>query len=238
MLVLGAERAPLPGPMDTDLALTAEPACHLPRAVERRLQKLLVDQPHQAQVQRALARARVVERRAGDRHQAALPCDADPWVVGIDHLDSPAAAHRPKAFDKKSRSMTSSPIFARSSLTSVSREASCRSWFPEKPASTSSSSWQSGSDAHRSGPPAPPSSLPREAPPTRPSPSAQQDNSASSVAFQTPSPWPGSHLSKLSQFRGPPLGGRACLVRLSVKSNIDSTATDHEARDFLIATVV
>ena len=51
---------------------------------------------------------------------------------GIDHLDSPAAAHQPKAFDKKSRAMTSSPIFARSSWTSVSREASCRSWFPEK----------------------------------------------------------------------------------------------------------
>ena len=32
--------------------------------------------------------------------------------------------------------MTSSPIFTRSSLTSVSREASCHSWFPEKPAST------------------------------------------------------------------------------------------------------
>ena len=33
----------------------------------------------------------------------------------------------------------------------------------------------------------------------------QQDNSVSSVAFQTPSPWSGSHLRKLSEFRGPPL---------------------------------
>ena len=33
------------------------------------------------------------------------------------------------------------------------------------------------------------------------------DNSVSSVAFQTPSPWSGSHLNNLSKFRGPPLNG-------------------------------
>ena len=45
---------------------------------------------------------------------------------GIDHLDSPAAAHRPKAFDKKSRSLTSSPIgktHSEAYLASISDEA-------------------------------------------------------------------------------------------------------------------
>ena len=65
-------------------------------------------------------------------------------------------------------------------------------------AEPSASSWQSCSDAHRNGPPVRPSSLPREAPPTQPSPSAQRDNSVSSVAFQTPFPWSRFHLSKLS----------------------------------------
>ena len=32
-----------------------------------------------------------------------------------------------------------------------------------------------------------------------------RDNSVSSVAFQTPFPWSGFHLSKLSEFHGPPL---------------------------------
>ena len=61
----------------------------------------------------------------------------------------------------------------------------------------------------RCGPPAPPSSLLRAASPTRPSPSAQQDNSVSSVACQTPSPGSGSHLNKLSEFRGPPLASES-----------------------------
>ena len=50
-----------------------------------------------------------------------------------------------------------------------------------------------------------PRCFPRAGPPTRLSPSVQQDNSVSSVACQTPSPGSGSHLSKLSEFRGPPL---------------------------------
>ena len=67
------------------LALAAEPACHLARSVERRLEELLVDPPHQAQIQRAFAPARVVERRPRDRHQPALPRDAEPRVLWVDH---------------------------------------------------------------------------------------------------------------------------------------------------------
>ena len=107
--------------------------------------------------QRAFAPARVVERRPRDRHQPALPRDAEPRVLWVDHRHPSAGAQRPKAFDKKSRSMTSSPIFARSSLISVSREASCRSLVP------------------------------REA------------------GQYLLSPGSGSHLSNLSEFRGPPL---------------------------------
>ena len=40
-------------------------------------------------------------------------------MVGIHHRDPPAVAQRPKAFDKKSCSITSSPTFARNSLISL-----------------------------------------------------------------------------------------------------------------------
>ena len=107
------EQAAHPFPRDR-VALPAEPALHLPRAVERRLQKLRVNRPHQAQIQRTLARAPVVERRAGNGHEATLPHETEPCGGGINHPDSSAVAQRPKAVDKRSRSMTSSPIFARS----------------------------------------------------------------------------------------------------------------------------
>ena len=55
-----------------------------------------------AKVQRVLALARIVERRARDRDHAALPYDAEPGVGGIDHLCSPGVAQRPTALDKKS----------------------------------------------------------------------------------------------------------------------------------------
>ena len=59
-------------------------------------------------------------------------------MVGIDHRFPPAVAHRPKALDKKSRSITSSPTFARNSLISTAQEASWYSCVPAKLASTCS----------------------------------------------------------------------------------------------------
>ena len=101
--------------------LAPEPACHLPRAVERRLQKLLVNSPQQLHIEQALVLAFVVERRAGDRYQPTLAGEAERDVIRINHRDPPAVVQRPKALDKKSRSITSSPTFARNSLISTSR---------------------------------------------------------------------------------------------------------------------
>src|SRR6185312_14372631 len=94
---------------------------HLPRPIPRRLQELLVEQPHQRQVLRRLRRRRAVERRAADRYQCALPYDRQARVPGLDHRPPPVHAHRPKAFAKKSRSTTSWPILACSFSTSPSR---------------------------------------------------------------------------------------------------------------------
>ena len=69
----------------------------------------------------------------------------------------------------------------------------------------SSSSSRSDSGERRTERPAR-SSLPlRREPPARLSPSAQPGSSVSFGTFQTPSLWSGSHLSNLSEFRGPPL---------------------------------
>ena len=50
--------------------------------------------------------------RAADPRQRALPHQAEPDVFGIDHRSPPIHAQRSKAVAKKSRSTTSSPIFA------------------------------------------------------------------------------------------------------------------------------
>src|ERR1019366_8396421 len=111
---------------------------HLARAVPGRLQERLVDQPHQLQVQRGLARRLVVEGRSAGRHQRALPPNRQPRMVRLDHLSPPVHAQRPKALDKKSRSTTSWPILACSLSISPSRAPSVASALPENtPASPS-----------------------------------------------------------------------------------------------------
>jgi len=55
----------------------------------------------------------VVESRAADRHQLALPHDGQPRMRRFDHLTPAFDTHRPKAFAKKSRSTTNCPIFDR-----------------------------------------------------------------------------------------------------------------------------
>src|SRR5260221_9374154 len=107
-------------------------ARHLPRAVPRRLQELLVDQPHENQVLSALRRGLPVERGARDRHQLALAHDREPWMTGVDHRLPPIPAQRSKAFDKKSRSTTSWPILACSFVSSASRFRSRSKPFSSK----------------------------------------------------------------------------------------------------------
>ena len=103
-------------PLPTDgEALPAQPTRHLPRSVERGFQKLLVDPAHELESQLTLPETIVVERRARDRHQATLSRDAQFGVVRVDQHSPSTVTQRPKALDKKSFSMTSSPTFARSS---------------------------------------------------------------------------------------------------------------------------
>src|SRR5690606_26784796 len=61
----------------------------------------------------------VVEAGAVELEQLALPLDAQLLLL-VDHRSSLLAAQRLSALDKKSRSMVSSPIFAKSSLASSS----------------------------------------------------------------------------------------------------------------------
>jgi hypothetical protein len=57
------------------MALVLQVPGHLPDAIERGVQKLLVDQQHEVEVHRRLALRRVIERRSRDRQQAALRPD-------------------------------------------------------------------------------------------------------------------------------------------------------------------
>ena len=107
-----------PHPVPTDgHPLTRQMAYHLPSAVERVLQVQLIDAPHQRQVRRALADRRVVQRRAAQSKQGALPAQAQVLVVTFNHLPSfvPSQSLSPRA--KKSRSTVNSPMFA------------CNSWM-------------------------------------------------------------------------------------------------------------
>ena len=70
------------------------------------------DPPHQRQGLRALPLRLVVERRASDRQQAALPAQAQRRVIADHHRAALRPAHRPDPRDKKSRSTISSPILA------------------------------------------------------------------------------------------------------------------------------
>src|SRR5690606_33525952 len=95
--------------------------CHLSRAIPGHFHERLVDDAHQFQVLRALARRLSVERRPRDRDQFALAADREPLVIGINHHSPPIQAQRSKALAKKSRSTTSWPILACSFVTSASR---------------------------------------------------------------------------------------------------------------------
>ena len=100
-------------PVTTD-AVTLPPqlADHLTGAVERILQKQLVDPTHQRQVLRALALEDVIERGPADRKKAALTAQAQVGVVAPDHRLAFPPAHRLSPLAKKSRSTVNSPILA------------------------------------------------------------------------------------------------------------------------------
>ena len=132
-----------PHPFASDLvALPAQLPGRPARPVPSGLRERLFDQPHQRQVQRALARRRAADRRPADRQQPALPRDRRPRVSGIDHLSPPRRARRPLAgalepvartrspFREKSRSTISSPIFACRRPGSASRSAAAASARP------------------------------------------------------------------------------------------------------------
>ena len=77
---------------------------HLSGTIPRRLQELLVDQPHQSQIQRRLAARLVIQTRAAHRQQLALSHHRQLLLRRIDQPPPPVQAHRPEAFAKKSRS--------------------------------------------------------------------------------------------------------------------------------------
>ena len=93
-------------------ALAAQVTGHLAGTVERALQEQLVDPPHQRQGLGALPLRLVIERRAPDRQQAALPAQAQRRVIAHHQPPTLRPAHRPDPRDKKSRSTINSPIFA------------------------------------------------------------------------------------------------------------------------------
>lgn len=120
-----------PAPLSADrMAAPTQMTSHLLRAVPWSFQKLLVDQPHQRQVQRRLCGCRRVERRATDANEFTLPSDREPGVVGFDHFAPPADAQHPEARLERSRSTTSWPIIACSFSTSPSRALSAASALP------------------------------------------------------------------------------------------------------------
>ena len=94
------------------MAHAPQRAGHLPGAIPRAVQIQLVHHPHQPKVLLRLARRAVVEARAGDAHQSALARHAQPFALRINQAPPPTHAQRSKALAKKSRSTTSSPIFA------------------------------------------------------------------------------------------------------------------------------
>ena len=93
-------------------ALAAQMKRHPAGAVERILQEQRVDPPHQRKRLRALPLRLVVQRRAPDQQQAALPAQAQRRVAAHHHRATLGPAHRPDPRDKKSRSTISSPILA------------------------------------------------------------------------------------------------------------------------------
>ena len=80
--------------------LAAKMANHLAGAVERILHEQLVDPTHQRQRLRALALRLVVERRAPDRQQPALPVQAQRRMIALHHRPTLGPAHRPDPRDK------------------------------------------------------------------------------------------------------------------------------------------
>lgn len=88
------------------MPLPPQPAGHLPGAVPRWFQKLLVHHAHQFQIQLALALGPVIERRPAQPQQIALPHYAQALRMLRRNLPfPPIAAQRPEALAKKSRSM-------------------------------------------------------------------------------------------------------------------------------------
>src|SRR3990172_5712936 len=96
---------------------------HLACAVQRHLEKGLVDEPHEFEVLRPLARRLPLERRPRDRHEFILAHDGESCVIATGRRLPPIKVQRSKAFAKKSRSTTSWPILACSFVTSASRFA-------------------------------------------------------------------------------------------------------------------
>ncbi|SDG41249.1 hypothetical protein SAMN05660686_04327 [Thalassobaculum litoreum DSM 18839] len=96
---------------------------HLLEAVERRLEELFVDPPHQRQVQRRLTARHAVEGRTRDRQQVALIGHAQLGMSSVNHPTPHFPVQGLSFRDKKSLATAHSPIFACSSLT-VSSETS------------------------------------------------------------------------------------------------------------------
>ncbi len=144
------------------MAAPAQVPHHLPRAVERGFQELLVDPPHQRQVRFALAGRRVVEAGAADPEQHTLPRHRQMRVFGSDPRPPPCRAHRPEAFSEKpvpSPIGRSSRAAGRAPLRRETR--GLRPWpgrSPSGPQLLPSSTPQPGSDEPLAVPRSPPAS--------------------------------------------------------------------------------
>ena len=114
------------------MALVSQVPRHLPHAVERGLQKLLVDQQHQVEVHRRLALRRVIERRSRDRQQAALRPDRQLGVVPFDHATPHFPVQGLSFRDKKSLATASSPILACRSRTVSSATSAATAALPPR----------------------------------------------------------------------------------------------------------
>ena len=78
------------------MPLAPEMTGHLPASLTRRLEELGIDQPHEREVERALALPRPVERRPADADQGTLPADRQHGVPRLDHFTPPGNTHRPE----------------------------------------------------------------------------------------------------------------------------------------------
>jgi len=83
-------------------ALMPQMQPHLARSIKRRLQKLLVNTPHQVQIHGRLAFWSMIPSRPGQPEDAALPANTESGMPAFDHPTPSLATHRlAKARSKK-----------------------------------------------------------------------------------------------------------------------------------------